>query len=192
MKAWFSKESNSSQDASKAGCRKDTKTMIRCILISIAIPVCALAAEVEIALAPKIQFSDQKVTVAEESINFFGTAIHILKSDLLAQRVAAHYGGKPPLVAIEVTQLPHTSVFRISAKGSNLPEEQRYLDYLVQEYNNFRTEQFAESYVRAIAQLEDAIKSTKDEPLRKRLEELLLETRVSKLADQELVFKKIK
>lgn len=160
--------------------------------MTLALPIGALAAEMEIMIAPKVTFPVLKAGSSEESVNFFGTNIHLMKSGLLAQRVAAHYGNKPSAMEIHVERVPQTSIFRISAKGSSFQEEQSYLEYLFQEYLAYRAEQFREAYDQIIAQLEDAIKSTKDEQLRKRLEDRLFEARICSLTHEGLVFKRIK
>ena len=86
----------------------------------------------------------ESTTYSEELNNFFGTQIALMESGEVRRRAAARLQAtspeiEPAPVTLEVNQLPHASIFVLTATGPSREYTQRILDACMDEY--IRTKQ---------------------------------------------------
>ena len=87
---------------------------------------------------------------SEELNNFFGTQIELMKSVEVRKRAVARLQASNPEleacnVELDVTQLPHTSIFVFTSKGSNPEYPQKILDACMDEYIRTKQEMRSEA-----------------------------------------------
>lgn len=85
----------------------------------------------------------------EEAVNFFGTQVELMKSPDVRRRAAQRVQSvRPDLtpvpVSVDVTQLPQTSIFQLTATGSEPEYVRAFLDALMEEYVAVRQSIFSE------------------------------------------------
>lgn len=112
---------------------------------------------------------------SEEAQNFFGTQISLMESQMVRSAAEARVRSMRPELtpcpaAINVSQLPRTSIFMLQATGDQPEYTQALLDAVMQEYMNTKKEMRSEksnTTVSAIAEeleiLEKKIKAGEDE-----------------------------
>lgn len=113
----------------------------------------------------------------EELSNFFGTQIRLMESNIVRARaqdrvLSLHPNLKPSPVNISVTQSPQASVFLLSARGENGDYTKEYLNAIMHEYLNFKsnirvssTESAFVSITEKVLQLKDEIDELEDKKL---------------------------
>ncbi len=113
----------------------------------------------------------------EELSNFFGTQIRLMESNIVRARaqdrvLSLHPDLKPSLVNISVSQSPQASIFLLSAQGENAAYTTEYLNAIMHEYLNFKsnirvnsTESAFVSITEKVLQLKDEIDELEDKKL---------------------------
>lgn len=118
----------------------------------------------------------QDISYNEETVNFFGTQIELLKSPEVQKRayetVNAHHPELTPS-AVEITafQVPKTSIFLLQGKGEEPRYVRAFLDAVMQAYVEARKTMFADKSQRALSVITDEI-ARQEEQLRKSESEL--------------------
>jgi hypothetical protein len=117
------------------------------------------AAEVRLAVAPRIDLPKDLPLYHVELSAFYGTAISELISPALRTRVETQLGHKTP-AALEVTaeQIAHTSILSVVVIDNDDPAAATtYLSTLVDQFLKFRAEQKKKAYADAIAHANEVI-----------------------------------
>lgn len=104
----------------------------------------------------------------EELENFFGTQEALMQSDTVINRVRARlYVANPPLnivpVSISVTVPPKTSIFDLTAEGSDAAYTRMYLQTMMEEYVNLKKELLNNASYTTKAVLEDQLQKIEEE-----------------------------
>ncbi|SRR5579862_631101 len=106
----------------------------------------------------KIMLKENEASYNEDLINFFGTQIQLMKSGEVQQRAQSRVQALHPdmpiaRVALDVVQVPTTSIFMLEAIGASPSYTQAYLQAAMEEYIQIKREmrsQRSESTVTAI------------------------------------------
>jgi capsular exopolysaccharide synthesis family protein len=98
--------------------------------------------EARMMVSPRMQFSD-RVNYNEEYSRFFGTQVALMQSGKVRQRATEHLQAAlpemaPSYVDVRTYQDPKTSIFTLSATGSNPVYTQKYLDAMMQAFIQFK------------------------------------------------------
>ena len=129
----------------------------------------AHAAEVRLAVAPRITLPAGAPTYSEDLINFFGNNIAVLTSSYLKARVEKNHGQEIPAVVlkslrVEVNLLPKTSILEIKCSGADESVCQKYAVALAHEFLAYKIEDKKKHYDEAIQRAELAAKNAKGDP----------------------------
>src|SRR5207247_2183571 len=126
----------------------------------------AHAAEVRLAVAPRIKMPEGAPTYSEELVNFFGNNIELLTSPQLKARVMKNHARELPQgiaesIRIQATQIPQASILLVKATGADESACARYLAALVHEFLAFKTGEKKKHYDDAIQRAKAAIDDAK-------------------------------
>ena len=99
---------------------------------------------------------------SEEAINFFGTQTTLMESGEVARRAATRVQElrpdlAPSPVQINVSQIPRTSIFVLSASGSQPDYVKAYLDAVMESYITLRRSMVSEKSQSTLAAITDQI-----------------------------------
>lgn len=99
---------------------------------------------------------------SEEAINFFGTQSTLMESGEVARRAATRVQElrpdlAPSPVQIGVSQIPRTSIFVLSASGSNPDYVKAYLDAIMESYITLRRSMVSEKSQSTLAAITDQV-----------------------------------
>jgi len=113
---------------------------------------------------------------SEETMNFFGTQVELMQSAEVARRAAARVQSlRPDLtpvpVNISVAQIPRTSIFVLTAAGSQPDYVRAFLDAVMEEYIALRQGMFAEKSQSTLTAITDQLVKLENE-LRRNEQEL--------------------
>lgn len=130
-----------------------------CILAS-----SATAAEVQLALAPRISLPTDLPIYSEDTVNFYGTNIYLLESGVLRQRVETALGHPAPAgIRVHAERVPNTAILTVSATGVEDSVAMPFLQTLVDQFLQFKREQKKKRYGDAIARVDATLKSAPQE-----------------------------
>jgi len=113
-------------------------------------------------ISGKIAIGEGGATYNEESFNFIGTQIELMKSSEVQQRAAARVASLHPelpasSVSLDASQLRGTAFFVLQATGSTPDYTQQFLDACMEEYINIRKETRSEKSDTALTLLTDEL-----------------------------------
>jgi hypothetical protein len=116
------------------------------------------AAEVRLALAPKITLPVDSPVYFEDSADFYGTNIAILTSGFLRARAEAQIRKTlPASFRVQATRVANTSIISITASTSDDSLANSFLSALVEQFLRFKHEQKAKYYRDAINNVDSAL-----------------------------------
>ena len=100
-------------------------------------------------------------TFSEEVSNFLGTQVEILRGESLAQRVRqqmlADHPGLPGSAAVQVAVLRGTSILVVTAEGLSPDYTPRYLNTLLDQYIESRSDRRRETNLSAMSKIRDEL-----------------------------------
>jgi hypothetical protein len=122
------------------------------------VPSAAKAAEVRLALAPRISFPKDSPVYSEDQADFYGTNIAILTSAFLRARAEGQIRKTlPSSLKIQATRVPNTSIISITASGNDELLANSFLSALVEQFLRFKHDQKAKYYRDAINAIDSAL-----------------------------------
>jgi capsular exopolysaccharide synthesis family protein len=110
----------------------------------------------------KMSFHEESASYNEEASNFFGTQIEWMRSAEVRRRAEERLRGlypaiQPVPVALEASQIPHTSIFLLTATGGAPDFTQKYLNACIDEYIDARKEVRSEKSDTLLSTLTDQL-----------------------------------
>jgi hypothetical protein len=146
------------------------KPMIRpfiitaCVIRFAAIANVVAAAEARLALRGRVNMSGSFPVYSEDNVNFYGTNVYLLESDMLRRRAEQGLGRAAPAdLKITAERVPNTSIILVTASAADEPVATSFLGSLVDEFLKFKREQKKRAFADAIARLEVALKAASRE-----------------------------
>ena len=122
------------------------------------------AAEMRLAVAPRIALPPELPVYSEELSNFYGTAASVLMSPGLRALAETQLGHKvPDSLTVDAMQIPRTSEFTVAVTGVDEPTAKAFLSALVDQFFKSRLEHKKKAYADAIASANAAISSAPKE-----------------------------
>lgn len=116
------------------------------------------AAEVRIALAPKITLPKDSPVYAEDTADFYGTNIALLTSGLLRGRAEAQVQKSVgSSLRLTVTRVPNTSIISIVVSGADEAVATSFASALVDQFLRFKREQKARYYRDTVNAVDSAL-----------------------------------
>jgi hypothetical protein len=149
------------------------------------------AAEIRIALAPKITLPKDSPSYVEDTADFYGTNIALLTSGFLRSRVEGQLRKTVPAsLRVQAARLPNTSIISITASGGDDALANSFLSALVEQFLRFKREQKAKCYRDAINAIDSALTYVPSE-YAKQLETYKQQLVVASLVDTKPEFERI-
>ena len=116
------------------------------------------AAEVRIALAPKIALPKDAPVYVEDAADFYGTNIALLTSGFLRTRAEGQLQKSiPSSMRLTVTRVPNTSIISIVVTGGDDALATSFASALVEQFLRFKREQKARYYRDTINAIDSAL-----------------------------------
>ena len=149
------------------------------------------AAEVRIALAPKIALPKDAPVYVEDTADFYGTNIALLTSGFLRTRAQGQLQKTLPSSArLTVTRVPNTSIISIVVTGGDDALATSFASALVEQFLRFKREQKARHYRDTINAIDTALTYDPAE-YAKQLEEYKQKVVVASMLDAKPDFERI-
>lgn len=153
--------------------------------------VAAPAAEIRLAVAPKISLPLDSPVYSEDAANFYGTNIALLTSAFLRARAEAQIHKQlPSSLRVEATRIPNTSIISITASAGDESLANSFLSAIVDQFFRFKRDQKSRYYRDAINAVDSALTYVPSEYAR-RLEQYKEELVIASLLDTKPDFEKI-
>src|SRR5438874_6730058 len=106
------------------------------------IMVAAQAAEIRLAVAPKISLPVDSPVFSEDVTNFYGTNIALLTSAFLRTRAEAQIQKQlPSSVRVAATRIPNTSIISVTASAGDESLANSFLSAIIDQFFRFKREQ---------------------------------------------------
>jgi len=151
----------------------------------------AQAAEIRLAVAPKISLPVDSPVYFEDAGNFYGTNIALLTSAFLRGRAEAQIQKHlPSSVRVEATRIPNTSIISITASAGDESLANSFLSAAVDQFLRFKREQKSKYYRDAINAVDAALTYVPSEYARK-LEDYKQRLVITSLIDTKPDFERI-
>ena len=155
------------------------------------VAVVTQAAEIRLALAPKISLPVDSPVYSEDTVNFYGTNIALLTSPFLRARAEAQIQKKlPASLRVEATRIPNTSIISVTASAGDESLASSFLSAVVEQFFRYKREQKSRYYRDAINAVDSALTYIPPEYARK-LEEYKQRLAVASMLDTNPDFEKI-
>jgi hypothetical protein len=117
----------------------------------------ANAAEIRLALTPKITLPKDSPVYFEDPVTLFGTNIALLTSGFLRARAEAQLRKSVPALRVEANRIGNTSIISVTAKASDDSLASAFLSALVDQFMHFKRDQKAKYYRDAINNIDTAL-----------------------------------
>lgn len=150
-----------------------------------------LAAEARLVLKGRVNLPGTLPLYSEDNVNFYGTHLHVLESEMLLLRAETPLKHpRPPDLKIKAERIPNTSIILVTALSSDDAAARTFLTALIDEFLNYKREQKKRAFAEAIARVDAAIKAASREAAPE-LQKLKSQLAVAALLDTEPDFEKI-
>jgi hypothetical protein len=148
------------------------------------------APEVRVALTPRISLPKDLPVYQEDSANFYGTNTLLFQSRMLRKRVEMEIGhALPSTLKFTASRIPNTSIITVTATGADDSAAVPFLNALVNQFLQFKTEQKKQFYREAITRVESAMQSAPPEAA-EQLQKYKAQLVVASLLDTESDFRR--
>jgi hypothetical protein len=118
----------------------------------------APAAEVRLAVAPKITLPNDSPVYYEDPADCYGTNIANLTSGFLRARAEAHIRKTlPSSVRVQASRVPNSSIISVTASGADESLANSFLSALAEQFLRFKHDQKAKYYRDAIDGVDSAL-----------------------------------
>ena len=155
------------------------------------IMVAAQAAEIRLAVAPKISLPVDSPVFSEDVTNFYGTNIALLTSAFLRTRAEAQIQKQlPSSLRVEATRIPNTSIISVTASTGDESLANSFLTAIIDQFFRFKREQKSRYYRDAINAVDSALTYVPQEYARK-LEQYKQQLVIASVLDTKPDFEKV-
>jgi hypothetical protein len=149
------------------------------------------AAEIRLAIAPKITVPPNWPVYSEDVANFYGTNIALLTSAFLRAKAEAQIQKHlPASLRVEATRVPNTSIISVTASSGDEALASSFLSAVIDQFLEFKREQKSKHYRDAINAIDSALTYVPAEYARK-LEDYKQQLVVASMLDNKPDFEKI-
>ena len=149
------------------------------------------AAEIRLAVAPRISLPVDSPVYSEDVANFYGTNIALLTSAFLRARAEAEIQKKlPSSLRAEATRIPNTSIISLTASAGDESLASSFLVAVVDQFFRYKREQKSRYYRDAINAVDSALTYVPPEYARK-LEDYKERLVIASMLDTKPDFEKI-
>jgi hypothetical protein len=127
-----------------------------------------MAAEMRLALAPRVTFSQDvaRAGYSEDNVNFYGTHVYLLEDSMLRRRAEEQLGHPaPPDLKVTAERIPSTSIILVRASSTDDTAATAFLSALVDQFFKFKSEQRKRAFSEEIARMTVAMKSAPQDVL---------------------------
>jgi hypothetical protein len=161
------------------------------VIVGLLIAATADAAEIRLALAPRISLPKDSPAYSEDTADLYGTNIALLTSGFLRARAQAQLRRDvPSSMRVQAMRVANTSIISVTVSGSDDTLASSFASALVDQFLRFKREQKAKYYRDAINTVETALSYVPPE-YAKHLEEYKQRLVIASLLDTKPDFERV-
>lgn len=161
------------------------RAVVLCLVLSAAASTLGLAAEARLVLKGRISLPRNSPLYTEDNVNFYGTHLYLLESEMLLMRAEAPLKQpRPSGLKIKAERIPDTSIIRVTVQSSDDSVSRLFLASLIDEFLKYKREQKKRAFAEAIARVDAALKAASRETASD-LESLKAQLAMASLLDTE-------